>query len=269
MEVLNTRSASWVYEELVLACALAMKNNWKWIDARHPEVLELSEILRAAHLVPLEKQTSSFRNPNGVSRKLGDIITQHPSYVGKPTHGGKLDVIVLYEFLDNPIEMTNRAKLIRERIQGSTKLIINHPIAASNKVPALEPPTGWGRNQDRERNKRIEQSGIDNATGYLQKLGWVFFADRQLDGVGYDLEFRNGSKLIKVEVKGVAGNEVTFNLTAKELYLSKSDKKWTLIVVTNALSEAPVVQEFSGIQLNAMLIVATQYRVKVAGLPLD
>lgn len=260
---LNSRSAPWVYEELVLACALAMENNWKWIDAKHADVLALSEILRTAHLVPLDKQTSSFRNPNGVSRKLGDIITHHPSYEGKPTHGGKLDVIVLYEFLDNPIEMSTRAQLIRERIQSSTGKIYNQPVAVLHEVPALEPPTGWGKNQDRERNKRIEQSGINNATKYLEKLGWVLFADRQLDGVGYDLEFTKSANLVKVEIKGAAGSEVTFNLTAKELYLSKSDKKWILIVVTNALSDTPVVHEFTGLQLNTMEIVPTQYRVRM------
>ena len=129
------------------------------------------------------------------------------------------------------------------------------------EAAAGEPSGGWGRSQDRERNQMIEQAGINTTIAHLEAQGWTLSADRQRDGVGYDLEFTGPGGLKKVEVKGISGADVAFNLTAKEYEMSRTDGEWLLVAVTDALGN-PKVHEIAPAALHKMAIDATQYRVR-------
>jgi hypothetical protein len=54
--------------------------------------------------------------------------------------------------------------------------------------------------------------------------------------VGYDLRFEKAARTLKVEVKGVQGAKLHFNLTPKEFWRAETDPAWVLIAVTSVLS---------------------------------
>jgi hypothetical protein len=89
--------------------------------------------------------------------------------------------------------------------------------------------------RDSARDKLVEINAVAIATAYLTALGWDVLNDRQKDGVGYDFEFLKEKQHLLVEVKGIAGNHLEFNMTAKEWHVCTSDEPFVLIAVTNAL----------------------------------
>lgn len=94
------------------------------------------------------------------------------------------------------------------------------------------------RSRNQQRDKVAEERAVDLVTSALERKRWKRTADRQRDGVGYDLEFSSAGRKIKVEVKGIQGSELTFNLTPKELWRAETDEQWLLIAVTSVLAPA-------------------------------
>jgi hypothetical protein len=129
------------------------------------------------------------------------------------------------------------------------------------RTAVAEPASGWGRSQDRARNKLIEQAGINTAISHYESMGYTWTGDRQRDGVGYDLEFTRGSEFVKLEVKGIAAHGLAFNLTEKERFMAETDPEFRLCAVTNALA-IPVVEVLTGAELLNLDRVPTQYRVR-------
>lgn len=67
---------------------------------------------------------------------------------------------------------------------------------------------------------------------------------RERDNLGFDLElFSKATDLpvYRFEVKGTAGAEQHFFITRNERRRASTDELWRLVIVTNALSDAPVV----------------------------
>ena len=118
------------------------------------------------------------------------------------------------------------------------------------------------RHQSQAHIREVEQAGVEAAIRYFFKLGLSMEEDCQLKGVGYDFVFANKEQRIHVEVKGISGSKIDFNLTPKELRCAKNDRVWKLLVVTDALV-APKVRLFSGKELivKAKSIEPSQYRV--------
>jgi len=117
--------------------------------------------------------------------------------------------------------------------------------------------------QTQEHIRKVEQAAIGVALTYFFERGYSFIDDCQLKGVGYDLLFAKGQEKLHVEVKGVSGREVDFNLTPKEFKCAKEDARWRVLVITNALT-APSVSLFKGRELlERAKIEATHYRVMV------
>lgn len=108
----TTRDVAWTEDELILACALVADAGWKQLDDSDPRIQALSDLLQLGP-IPVEDRTPKFRNPNGVARKTADIATVHPDYTGKPTRGGRLDKVVLDEFLADPAGMRAKADAVR------------------------------------------------------------------------------------------------------------------------------------------------------------
>jgi hypothetical protein len=98
----------------------------------------------------------------------------------------------------------------------------------------------------------IEQRGIDFAIAHMIGAGWHLSKDRQRDGVGYDLTFERAGREAHVEVKGVGGPSLRFNLTAKEWLVSESDRDWLLLAVLQALTTGATVVELRREDLEAM-----------------
>jgi len=83
------RDPKWTLEEQILAFRLFRE---KYPQGAHEaRVIEVSEQLQALTIHPQGVRTKKFRNPNGVSRKLGVIATHAPDYEGKRTTSSRLD----------------------------------------------------------------------------------------------------------------------------------------------------------------------------------
>ncbi|MGW4829624.1 HNH endonuclease [Amycolatopsis japonica] len=162
-EVRPLRSPTWLEAELVLACDVVARNDWRLVRSHDPRAIDLSRLLQSLPLHPPESRGPTFRNPNSVQRKTSDIATQHPDYTGKPTRGGKLDREILHAFLERPAEMHAQADAIRAGITTGTLSAL--PLAAD---PDEEEAISEGRallllHLRRERNPRLRAKKLDAA----------------------------------------------------------------------------------------------------------
>lgn len=106
----------WTRDEVILACEIVVDNGWHSLRPDDARVTELSQLLQQLDVHPPGPRHPDFRNANGVARKTVDLVTNHPSYAGKATKGGKIDKVVIRDFLDKPSEMVATAQAIRGSI---------------------------------------------------------------------------------------------------------------------------------------------------------
>ncbi|MCH0540459.1 HNH endonuclease [Streptomyces sp. MUM 203J] len=104
---------SWVRDELLLACALVVQNDWHELRQADPRVQELSDLLRSLPLHGDAAADPRFRSPNSVSRKTTDIATAHPGYAGEATKGGRPTQQIVADFLKHETEMLAAAAALR------------------------------------------------------------------------------------------------------------------------------------------------------------
>ncbi|MBO8196210.1 HNH endonuclease [Streptomyces oryzae] len=186
------RNPAWTRDELILACDVVARNEWRGLDAEDPRVAELSNYLQQLGAHPEEERAITYRNRNGAARKTFDIATHHPSYQLKPTNGGRLDREVLHDFLDRPAEMAQAARLIREGLKDGTLDLV--PLgtddAVDDEVSAPEGRVLYRRHRTRERNRKLRQKKIRSvlkAGGALvcEACGFDFAAVYGERGEGY------------------------------------------------------------------------------------
>lgn len=88
------------------------------------------------------------------------------------------------------------------------------------------------KNADTDRKHQVELAAIDFASTLMSGNGWTLEIDRQQDrGFGYDLEYSKDNETIYLEVKGVSGAGLDFNMTANELLAASTLKEWAVLVV--------------------------------------
>ncbi len=118
-------------------------------------------------------------------------------------------------------------------------------------------------NRERDLNKLTEVRAVEIATVYLASKGWALKHDRQLDGAGYDLEFQRDESTLYVEVKGIRGSDLAFNMTAKEWHQCLNLRGFVLIAVTGALdNETFKIHVLWPEQICRLQRVITQFRLK-------
>lgn len=161
-EVYSSRGPTWERDELILACDLVYRNNWKGLDANDERVAELSALLQILPIHPLEVRGPKFRNPNGVARKTYDLATRHPDYLGVPTKGGAGDLVVLQEFLEDGHRMSMVAQAIRTGIESGHLLddVADVPDVDDLEVEATEGRLLERRHFARERDRRLRKKKI-------------------------------------------------------------------------------------------------------------
>lgn len=103
----------------MLAGDLVVQSGWRGLRSTEPKVIELSGLLKAALIHPVDERPDNFSSTGSVQRKTFDIATQHPGYTGKPTRGGPHDIDVLREFMANPERMGALARKIRSGITAA------------------------------------------------------------------------------------------------------------------------------------------------------
>lgn len=107
------RNPIWARDEVVLACALVVANDWHELRTNDPQVQQLSDLLRSLTIHPVTDRLENFRSPDAVSRKSTDLATAHPDYPGARTKGGRIDRAVIQEFITDPARMTAEAADLR------------------------------------------------------------------------------------------------------------------------------------------------------------
>lgn len=117
-----------------------------------------------------------------------------------------------------------------------------------------------GRLPNQETNRLVEQRAIEVVRRAMALDGWREVADRQRDGCGYDLEFERDARTAHVEVKGIKGPYLVFNVTPKERWRIESDPLFVLIAVTRAVSSEPQLHQFHPHDFSSLRFRATGYR---------
>ncbi|WP_203140973.1 DUF3883 domain-containing protein [Marinobacter mangrovi] len=99
---------------------------------------------------------------------------------------------------------------------------------------------GSPRNPDPETRKAVENFAMNLAMKYFEHT-----VDVSSECKGWDIEAMEGAQTLFVEVKGLSGKEVNFQLTPNEYSMMQDHRdKYCLFVVTGALTKSPVVRIF-------------------------
>jgi len=152
--------------------------------------------------------------------------------------------------------------------------VVGGPIATLTEATYSEEDTGalrptndapvFRRPHNRALSREIEQRGVNLAHRALTESGWQLESDRQKDGVGYDFVYLKDGRRIHVEVKGIQGARIEFNLTPKEWWRALTDQDWLLLTVTNALSPAQsTISVFTGHQVRSAPRSVVSYRLSI------
>lgn len=77
------RNPKWERDEVILALNLYFDENRGNIESNNPKIIELSELLNQLPIHSNRPDEEKFRNPNGVTLKLGNFLALDPNYLGK------------------------------------------------------------------------------------------------------------------------------------------------------------------------------------------
>ncbi|MFI1175004.1 HNH endonuclease [Streptomyces melanogenes] len=167
------RSPAWTRDELVLACALVVKNGWRELREGDLAVQELSDLLRSLPLHDgIANRLPTYRSVGSVSRKTTDLATNHPAYAGKRTKGGRLDHEIIKAFIENEPDMLDAARAIEVGIgSGALAQIPEQPDEVAEDgttAPEGRLLARWAIY--RERNPKLRQRKIAQARRLGQPL---------------------------------------------------------------------------------------------------
>ena len=126
------------------------------------------------------------------------------------------------------------------------------PVSPEFSSDAKDAPLGKGAGfGTSENNKLVEKAAVEFVTRHLQNKNYTV-ESREQERIGYDLDAKQVSKeTLHIEVKGIAGAEVQFPITAGEMRRAKNDPAFHLYVVTNATSSQSKLHLFTGAEVQA------------------
>lgn len=109
------RNPKWGVDELILALDLYMRHKGQLPDANHPDVQELSAILRKID-PSSAKRFSNFRNPTSVVMKLQNFQRLDPA-AKRPglRHGGNLEIEVWGTFRGRQEHLREQAEMLKAK----------------------------------------------------------------------------------------------------------------------------------------------------------
>ncbi len=104
----------WTREELILALDLYFDLDQGQMHKGHPDVIRISKELRALNIHQEIPDWKKFRNPSGVSRRLGNFKTMDSGYKGEGLpNSGKLAKVVFNEFANHRDKLKKEAEIVR------------------------------------------------------------------------------------------------------------------------------------------------------------
>jgi hypothetical protein len=149
-----------------------------------------------------------------------------------------------YSFLGGPgVTITDNKRQVRalleSRLAQLTGVAIENPdveTAPDRDNDEIDPLSGFGTAEHR---KSVEEASIRAARAELKKQDYDC-QSRERDNVGFDLEatHKDGS-VLHVEVKGTAGKQPRFFMTANE-HGYREAAEWRLAMVVDALTQPKV-----------------------------
>ena len=114
------RNPPWVREEAILLLDLYIQCGRQQLPANDERVIALSELLRRLPFHAPETRTSSFRNPTGISMKMGNLLALDPRYDGIGlASASQMDQQIWDEFAENPEALHSAAQGIRARANST------------------------------------------------------------------------------------------------------------------------------------------------------
>ncbi len=114
------RNPNWTRDEVILALDLYLREGRQQLDASHPKVLELSNLLNTLPIHSPELRESKFRNATGVSMKLGNFLAVDPDYEGVGlSRGSRLEKEIWDEFASEPYRLHSLAAAIRSNREAA------------------------------------------------------------------------------------------------------------------------------------------------------
>ncbi len=96
-----------------------------------------------------------------------------------------------------------------------------------------------------EESERVERAAVQHVKHKYESARWSVKSVEH-ESCGYDLRCTRGTEECHVEVKGTAGRERSFIITANEHETAKSDRRFRLALVTGALTAEPTSFEWIG-----------------------
>lgn len=132
---------------------------------------------------------------------------------------------------------------------------------------------GGGWQLDPRKRKKIEQAAIRETMRYFTDMGYTI-RDRQNEHVGWDLEATRDGRLLRLEVKGIAGSALSCELSRNEYaHMKKHRTEYRVCVVRNALEDKRLLSVYryvperkQWIDQNDSPLVVEPIRVEVARL---
>lgn len=132
-----------------------------------------------------------------------------------------------------------------------------------NNTAQVDPNNNGAGFGEPETNKEVEERAVNYSKKALEKEGWSVISVESSKNCGYDLECTKETEEINVEVKGVQGSNIAFNITDGEYRQAKSNSKFLLYVVTNALDK-PKLTKYSGKDfIDSFSLKPLSYRAKL------
>jgi 5-methylcytosine-specific restriction protein A len=150
------RNPTWTRDELILALDLYFKCPPWTVNEKHPEIIALSKLLNGLAIHLLRPNAETFRNPNGVHKKMFNLQWWDKTHPGGLSNGSKLDKIIFEEFVDDKEHLSALAQAIRSQAESNTPLIIApslEEIDEESKAP--EGAVLLRQHKTRERNSSL------------------------------------------------------------------------------------------------------------------
>jgi 5-methylcytosine-specific restriction protein A len=112
------RNPNWSRDELILALDLYITAGRRQLPANDPAIIELSALLNRLPVHAAAEKGAEFRNPNGVSMKLGNFLRVDPDWAGAGLQrGNRLEQVVWDEFANDVYRLRSTAAAIRRSVE--------------------------------------------------------------------------------------------------------------------------------------------------------
>jgi 5-methylcytosine-specific restriction protein A len=109
----NGKNPNWTRDETILVLDLLERSRRKAPAKTSAQVKELSEFLRAYAVHPLNARNAEFRDPDGVYRKMHNLLSCDLPIGKKGLKTSKMDRAVWAEFIDGDKSTQTEARRIR------------------------------------------------------------------------------------------------------------------------------------------------------------